>query len=185
MKITLLRHGKPNAPSLEKLSAADFRGWVREYNDSGLDLASEPTHEALACAEDCNAIVCSNLPRSIDSGNALNPEKVILKDSIFNEAGLPTANWHKPNLSPKLWAVFFRVLWLFGYSRDSESFKEAKYRAVKAVEVLMGLADEHSKVVFVGHGVYDRILANELRRSGWVGPKNPGSKHWSYGVYKR
>jgi hypothetical protein len=38
--------------------------------------------------------------------------------------------------------------------------------------------------MFVGHGVYNRILANELRKAGWEGPKNPGSKHWSYGVYK-
>ena len=46
------------------------------------------------------------------------------------------------------------------------------------------MAREHERVLFVGHGVYNRILANELRKSGWLGPKNPGSKHWSFGVYE-
>ena len=61
---------------------------------------------------------------------------------------------------------------------------EAKKRAVEAVNILAELANEHKKVIFVGHGVYNRILASELRKNGWAGPKNPGSKHWSYGVYK-
>jgi len=184
MEITLLRHGEPDIPSLNKLSASAFYEWIRDYNDSGLSMTSEPTHEALTCASDCNAIVCSNLRRSIESANALNAEKVVLSDLIFNEAGLPSANWRRLKLSPKLWAVFFRVLWLFGYSRNSESFKEAKTRAVEAVKILEDLANEYEKVVFVGHGVYNRILANELRRNGWAGSKNPGSKHWSFGVYK-
>ena len=184
MEIILLRHGEPDIPASSKLSASAFCGWVKDYNAAGLSMSSKPTHEALTCASDCNAIVCSNLPRSIESGKALNAEKVILSDSIFNEAELPSANWSRLKLSPKLWAVFFRVLWLLGYSRNSESFTEAKKRAVEAVKILAELANEHNKVIFVGHGVYNRMLANKLRINGWAGPKNPGSKHWAYGVYK-
>lgn len=147
-------------------------------------MSSRPTREAANCASECNVIVCSNLPRSIESGSVLNAEKVILSDSIFNEAGMPSANWHRLKLSPKLWAVFFRMLWLLGYSKNSESFKEAKTRAVEAVKILTELAGEYEKVLFVGHGVYNRMLANELRNNGWEGSKNPGLKHWSYGVYE-
>jgi len=46
------------------------------------------------------------------------------------------------------------------------------------------MAESNSVVLFVGHGVYNRIIANELNASGWSGPKNPGTKHWSHGVYK-
>ena len=73
---------------------------------------------------------------------------------------------------------------MLGYSRNSESFKEAKTRASEAVRRLTEVAHEHERVLFVGHGVYNRMLANELRRSGWSGPKNPGSRHWSFGVYE-
>jgi len=185
MEIVLLRHGKPNIPSLSKLSASAFCEWVKDYNASGLSVSSKPTNKALVRTSDCNVIICSNLPRSIESGKALNAGKIILSDSIFNEAGLPSTSWQKLKLSPKFWAVFFRVLWLLGFSRNSESFKEAKTRATEAVKILVKLANEHEKVMFVGHGVYNRILANELRKNGWQGPKNPGSKHWSSEVYKQ
>lgn len=184
MEITLLRHGKPVIPSLEKLSASAFIEWVQEYNASGLCPSSDPTTQALTCAKECNAIVCSDLPRSIESAKALDAGNVVLSHAVFNEAGLPIANWYTLKLSPKIWAVTFRVLWLLGYSRNSESFKEAKKRAREAVQRLMELANEYEGVLFVGHGVYNRMLANELRRLGWSGPKNPGSKHWSMGVYE-
>jgi broad specificity phosphatase PhoE len=185
MKIVILRHGKPVTPSLRKLSASDFSGWVREYNAAGLCPTSQPTEHAKKCADECNAIVCSALPRSVESAKAFNTKSIPLSDPIFNEAELPVANWKKMKLSPKIWAVAFRILWLLGYSRNSESFREAKSRALEAVEKLSEIAREYESVLFVGHGVYNRILSNELRRQGWSGPKNPGSNHWEFSVYER
>jgi broad specificity phosphatase PhoE len=185
MKIVILRHGKPVTPSLRKLSASAFSEWVHEYNAAGLCPTSQPTDHAIKCADECNAVVCSVLPRSIESAKAFNNKSIVLSDPIFNEAGLPVANWETMKLSPKIWAVVFRILWLLGYSRNSESFKEAKSRASEAVEKLSEIAREYESVLFVGHGVYNRILANELRRHGWLGPKNPGSNHWAFGVYER
>lgn len=184
MKITLLRHGKPIISSLQKINAFEFLEWVQEYNASGLCPSSKPTIQAFTCARECNAIVCSDLSRSIESARALNAGDVVLSHAMFNEAGLPVANWYRLKFSPKIWAITFRVLWLLGYSRNSESFKEAKRRAREAVRKLMELANEYESVLFVGHGIYNRMLANELRKLGWSGPKNPGSKHWSIGVYE-
>ena len=184
MKIILLRHGKPVAPILEKISATAFRQWVVEYNAAGLSPSSIPASNVLNHAQACNVIVCSNLPRSIESAKALNTGNVVFSSSIFNEAGLPTTDGYKLKLSPKVWAVMLRVAWFFGYSKNSESFAEAKKRAVEAVQKLTEIAREHDSVLFVGHGVFNRILANELRRSGWSGPNNPGSKHWSMAVYE-
>jgi broad specificity phosphatase PhoE len=48
-----------------------------------------------------------------------------------------------------------------GYSRNSESFKEAKSRASEAVEKLLEIAKEYENVLFVGHDVYNRILSKE------------------------
>lgn len=184
MKITLLRHGKPVTPTLEKMTATAFREWVVEYNAAGLNSSSIPASNVLSQAQECNTIVCSDLPRSIESTKALDAAKVVLSSSTFNEAGLPIANWDRLKLSPKIWAVTFRVLWLLGYSGNSESFKQAKTRAIVAVKKLTELAHQHDSVLLVGHGVFNRMLANELRRSGWCGPKNPGSKYWNLGVYE-
>jgi broad specificity phosphatase PhoE len=185
MKIILLRHGKPIMPVIKRLSASSFYEWVQEYNASGLCSKSKPTVEAINCAKACDAIVCSDLPRSIESAKALSSEAIVLSSAIFNEAGMPTANWHTLKLSPIIWAPIFRLSWLFGFSRKSESFKEAKIRAKEAVKKLTEIAHEHERVLFVGHGVFNRILANELRKTGWSGSKNPGTKHWSHGVYEK
>jgi broad specificity phosphatase PhoE len=185
MKIVILRHGKPVIPSLGKLSASAFSEWVDKYNAAGLCPTSQPTNHAMKRADDCNAVVCSALPRSVESAKAFNNKGFFLSDPIFNEAGLPVANWQTMKLSPKTWAVVFRLLWLLGYSRNSESFKDAKSRASEAVERLSEIAQRYESVLLVGHGVYNRILANELRRHGWLGPKNPGSRYWAFGVYER
>lgn len=184
MEIILLRHGKPNIPSLKKISPRLFTDWVISYNASGLCPTSLPTDDALNIASKCNAFVCSQLPRSIESAKALHANEITLSSAVFNEAGLPVPDWKFPPLSPKAWAVFFRILWLFGYSRNSESYKEAKIRATEASTLLKTLAKENSSVLFIGHGVYNRLVANELNATGWSGPKNPGTKHWSYGIYK-
>lgn len=184
MKITLLRHGKPVMPDLRNLTAFAFYEWVEEYNAAGLSPNSEPTMLAINAAKDCNAIVCSELPRSIESAKALNAKAIVLSSALFNEAGMPSTNWRTLKLSPKVWAVLFRVSWLIGYSKKSESFKEAKLRAREAIKRLTEIGNEHESVLFVGHGVFNRMLANELRKSGWSGPKNPGTPYWSFGVYE-
>ena len=184
MKIIILRHGKPVTPPLSKVSSLAFSDWVTEYNAAGVCPTSKPTEDTQNSANECNVIVCSDFPRSKESAKAFN-KNIHLSDSIFNEAGLPIANWKTIKLSPKVWAVTFRILWLLGYSKNTESFRDTKIRASKAAEKLTKISLEHESVLFVGHGVFNRMLANELRQSGWFGPKNPGTKHWSFGVYEK
>lgn len=183
MEIILLRHGKPVIPPLNIINASAFNAWVNIYNSSGLCDTSKPTLRAINTAQKCNAVVCSKLPRSIESAIALNIKHITLISSIFNESGLPVANWRLVKLSPKAWAVLFRILWFFGYSRNSESFKQSKKRASDAADILVNLARIHERVLFIGHGVYNQLLANELKASGWTGSKRPETKHWSYSIY--
>jgi len=185
MEIAILRHGKPDAPAKKRISASAFIDLITDYNASSLSKSSVPTDNALSYANECGAIVCSNLKRSLDSAKALDKEKVILSDQLFVEAGLPSANWRLLKLSPSLWAVIFRVLWLFGYSNNSESIIEVKSRASQGVNELTELAQKHQRVLFVGHGVFNRLLVKELRTRNWSGPKNPGSTHWSFEVYEQ
>ena len=183
MEIVIVRHGKPKFMNETPVSANEFTGWIKNYNDSGLSKNSSPSETTLAYAEECMVIVSSTLPRSVDSAKALKAEKLVLSDSLFIEAGLPSASWVLLKLSPKTWAVIFRVLWLFGYSKKSESFKMAKKRATLAVDQLTQLANEYQKVLFVGHGVFNRLLVKELINRGWLGPKKPSSTYWSVSVY--
>ena len=185
MKIVLLRHGKVKHPPISIISASSFKSWVDAYNFNGLDASSIPSEEAIHVITKSNAVVCSELLRSHESATVLGAQNIVFKSPLFNEAGLPIANWKYPKLSVRMWVILFRVLWLCGYSKDSESIQEANTRAQQAVAILIELAEKHDSIAFVGHGVFNRMLASKLRASGWDGPRSPGSKHWGYGVYKK
>ena len=184
MKIAILRHGKPEPISENRIPALKFIDWINNYNASSLAESSVPNDSTFAYAKKCKVIVSSSLQRSIDSATALGSEKLLISDGQFIEAGLPSANWKVLNMSPKNWAVVFRVMWLFGYSKNSESYKEEKQRAFEAATKLIELSQVHGQLLFVGHGIFNRLLVKELKHRGWRGPKSPGSTYWSFGVYE-
>ena len=71
MKIVLLRHAKPDIPEFGKLRASEIRRWIESYNSAGIMKDHQPLREAVEIANNCNAIVCSDLSRSVESAEAL------------------------------------------------------------------------------------------------------------------
>jgi broad specificity phosphatase PhoE len=168
----------------KKCSATELKTIFDVYIDSGLNTQKSPPHEALRVAKTCNAVVCSDLPRSIESATALGVLNIDLVDSIFREADMPYANWRYPKLTVFTWGIIFRVLWYLGYSHRAEPITSVKQRADTAAVKLKKIADEHGSVMLIGHGIINRFLARRLRKKGWSGPNNPGYNYWEYGVYE-
>lgn len=83
-----------------------------------------------------------------------------------------------------LWVVLLRLLWLFGFSRNGESIVDTKARARQAARRLMELSQQHERVLLIGHGFINYLIARELRAQGWRGPKKPGRRYWEYSVYR-
>ena len=185
MKIVLVRHGKVDHPPIAIISAASFVDWVKAYDSNILDKTSMPAEKVIEMVTTSNAVVCSELVRSHESAKLLNVQVVTYSDSMFNEAGLPIAHWNFPSLSVRLWAILFRLLWLIGYSENSESLRQAGLRATQATEKLIDLALEYGSVAFIGHAIFNRMLANRLRQKGWSGPKITNNKHWGFTEYKK
>ena len=63
--------------------------------------------------------------------------------------------------------LLLRVLWLFGLSKNGESFTQAKNRARLAADNLISLAETHYEVLLVGHGFINHFIAQELKKCGW------------------
>ena len=103
----------------------------------------------------------------------------------FRETELPTfPRILGLKLSPNNWAVVFRCLWFSGYSRRCESVANAKRRAKLASEQLVKYAEEHkSVIVVVGHGFFNRLIAEELKKMGWEGKRKSSAKHWNCTTY--
>ena len=182
MEIVILRHGKPDFDLPVKVKAKELEALASSYDACGI--CDTPPVEAWEKAQHCNVVVCSDLPRSTSSAKVLGVTPILVSDPLFREAALPHTGWGLVSLPPKLWAIFFRLIWFAGFSGNGESVAFAKYRAKEAARRLVKYATEHKSVLFVGHGFINRFIAKELLSLGWVGPDNPGRGYWEYGVYR-
>ena len=181
MEIILLRHGKPDFSAEKWIAIRDLPQMITDYNRSGVSqLAPEAS---VKMAQNCEHIVCSDLLRSSQSAQLLGVEQIHLSESLFREADLPVTLWPSMKMSPYFWLVFFRILWFFGHSANGESIAQARVRAVTAMQQLYRLAQTHGRVLLVGHGILNQLIAKELLSYGWQGPKRPARDHWGYSRY--
>ncbi len=185
MKIVLLRHGKPNISEHGRIRANEVHQWIELYNSVGLCAEHMPSAKSIEIANDCNTVICSDLTRSIESAQALGVKEINLTEPLFREMGLPYSSFPPLlKLPPNLWVALFRAVWFFGYSSNSESFKEAKLRATEGANKLKTIAEKNDSVLLVGHGFINQFIAKNLLSSGWKGSNNPGRKYWEFGVYE-
>jgi broad specificity phosphatase PhoE len=183
-KIVLLRHGRSQIPAWPRIPPRDMGQWIDACNQSGIAPDFPPPAVTLEAVGACRVLICSDWPRSVESARSLTGSDPYLIDPLFRELGLPHGDAAFPLANPKNWVTFFRLLWFIGYRRNSESLAEGKLRAKAAAAKLAGLAQVHGPVLLAGHGMMNRFIAAELRRSGWRGPKTPGRRYWEFGVYE-
>lgn len=179
-----MRHGMPKVDRNARVSAEEFGIWVRGYDAAGIDEGHRPPPTATAHADRCAFIVCSNLPRSLESAKTLGIQRVHVSDPEFREMEMPHAAWRFPRLSLMAWATFFRIVWMFGYSANAESFKAARGRARSCAERLIELAGDHGTVLFVGHGSLNWFIAKRLKAMGWSCATRPPRHYWEASVYQ-
>lgn len=182
MKITLLRHGKPKFELKGKVRARELGSIARSYDLSGI--ADLPLDATVLAVQGSQFVVCSHLPRSIESAKALGFSDIHLQDSLFSETSIPHFSRGSLYLPVSVWIVLLRVLWLFGFSKNGESFKQAKNRARLAADKLIELAEMHHAVLLVGHGFINHFIAKELKKRSWQMSSKLGSGYWEYGVFK-
>jgi len=184
MQITLVRHGKPSIePST--ISAHHLDRWAEAYNRAGIDPAVPPPARVRELAASAAFTLSSDLPRAIESLRALDPDRAAPAERVFRETGLPGMPATPVRLDPEIWASVARLGWMLGWSSGTESAFRARRRAGGAARRLMELAGEHGTVLLVGHGLFNALIAWELRAKGWRGPLWPTGSYWSSAVYRK
>ena len=78
---------------------------VVEYDNSGV--SQRPTDSAISMAYNCNYIVSSDLPRSIQSANLLGVDEIHLSNPLFREVDLPVSYGHRQRCLPAFGSGFF------------------------------------------------------------------------------
>lgn len=179
MKIILMRHGKPVLAQTVWIAPVEMKRWIKDYNLAEVATDSVPVAR-LEIAHSAAYIVTSTAPRALSSVQALGHAPSVV-DALFCEAQLPYALWHFPRLPPLAWAAFFRVLWFLGYAQGCDSIQATRIRAKAATLKLVTLA-EQGTVLLMGHGIMNRLIAQELVALGWAGTTK--SKYWSTSIYE-
>ena len=179
-KIILVRHGEPDVTIGEKISGAEIPSFLKRYNEAPLKLNSMPSSKLLFLSANAT-VIYSDLKRSYCSAQrcGVSPE---IEDALFSESIPPHFQNDFLRLKPKTWLLLSRVLWLIGFSLHGESYKEAKKRAKRAADILFHEAKKRDVLLF-GHGLFNILIAGELRKRGYKGPKVPARNFWDYGVY--
>jgi broad specificity phosphatase PhoE len=184
MLIALARHGRPIVPSVTPISGRDLGEWLRRYNDAGVarSVAPPPSLRRLAASSRC--VLASDSRRSIESAAWLVPRRDVRIEADLREAGLPETIEMSMRMSPRAWVAIARVLWWLNLGAAPETIGMVRRRAVKMAERLCALADEHDAVLVIGHGVFNRFVAAELRKRGWQGPRVLPAGYWATAAYR-
>lgn len=185
MEISIIRHGKSQHTERNKITCSEFRNWMKKYDSNGVYEKESYPSTTLKKVSTANIVITSDLKRAIDSAALLTAKNENISYSLFRETDLPACPplFARIKLNPTIWAIFLRVLWFSGYSKECESLKEANVRAEKATQKLIEYATKHDSVVLVGHGFFNRLIAKELKDKGWNGKRRTGLTHWNCTTY--
>ncbi len=179
-QIHILRHGRSALPFPKRwITPAEFREWIAIYNRTGVAEDSRPPAALVPLLEGISAVACSDYPRSIESAARLAPRRPprILQRS-FAKLDRPWQGNSKIRLPLKVWDWISVRLWMANLISGDESIHAARGRAQEATRELISLAQEFSRVLFVGHGMLNAMIGRELRRLGWQGPKRVNDDYW-------
>lgn len=182
--ITLVRHGTPDWDFRTPIAGAALARWLDGERAAALVPGQRPSAELSAHVRGTRCIVASPLRRSIESARLVAPALHPIIDECFTEPALPCALSSRLRLRPGAWTWLARSAWFCGWSAGVESFSAARARALLAGRRLVALAAEHGDVVLIGHGLMNILIAAQLRRLGWRGPRFPRPRHWAFAVYQ-
>jgi broad specificity phosphatase PhoE len=105
-------------------------------------------------------------------------------DGDLVEIPLPVLPVPRLRLPLDAWDAAARVAWLWGYAGGVEPRREALARGRRAAGRLDRLAGAGA-VTVVAHGFTNIVLARELRRLGWEGPRLPDHGNGAATTYRR
>ena len=185
--ITFIRHGKSIVDDRQKMKGADMRGWIEEYDRSGIHAPSRDIKALQGIGKEEPFILSSSLKRAGETAVHLFGPATVEMDSIFREADLPDPPklFSSFRMPASGWCAVMRVLWLCGYARHAEPVGKARERALAAASRLIALSAVHEHTVLVGHGFFNRMIARVLLKNGWKPESSHGNKHWGLTTYTK
>ncbi len=187
--ITLIRHGPPAVSVRQKVRGHQFRQFVERYDAAKIAQRALPPLAVRQVVSRADFVFTSSRPRAMHTAELLGVVVPAVIDPQFREIEFPVDFPRYLRFSALVWSMIALILWRMGYSSRSESLVRARARACAAVDLLEGQSQGQfegaGSVVLVAHAGINRLIAKELRKRGWHGPRMPRSQHWGCTTYCR
>jgi broad specificity phosphatase PhoE len=184
-RIILIRHGQPDIPVAPRASHREFRTYIDDYEQSGLDPQSAPPEELQDLVAELAAVFTSGKKRADESARVLAPNAELIADPLFVEAPLAAPRIPLLKMRVPKWAVVARIFWHAGYHPEIENYRRAKHRAIQAAEILVARARADGAAALVAHGYFNFLIGRELRRRGFVKSGAHRAHFWNAVIYTR
>ena len=184
MQIVIVRHAKVKIESIGALDASAMNRWLEAYDAAEIETVLPEEESMKHLVEESRFLVCSQLPRTSASLKVLG-KSADLHDAVFDEIEIPFVTIPWLRLSPKLWLTMIRLLSLAGVGRYGRSLQQSRVRAERATERLIALAEEHERVLLLGHGAMNWLIVKVLKQRGWGEVQKLSLKNWGYGHFHK
>jgi len=176
--IYLIRHAKPAVPELKSGTYEEIVTYYDLYDKVDvvpfdkniiLERISEPLPEF---------VFTSRLPRAVQTAEQTFGDRMKYENrKIFNEFGRTVLKFKRITMRKGAWSTLSRLTWAMGFSGDTESFKEARYRAGVCAGVLSEVSGQQDVTILVGHGFMNHFIKKKLKKMGWKVEINDGKKN--------
>ncbi|MEM9164392.1 MAG: hypothetical protein AAGC54_15155, partial [Cyanobacteria bacterium P01_F01_bin.4] len=185
MQIILIRYGQPKFSLPTWVNGDEFSRCIMAYQQSELRPESRPPVAVKALIQNANGLLLtSDLPPAYQSARRLQPIGPITRSSLFRELGFDQPQLPKSIHLPFLaWGLMARIQGMFGTLIGAASAQMRQDRILTATHYLIEQANRAGSVALVGHSTTHRLIAQELRRLGWQGPRVPHSSYWGCSLY--
>ncbi|MGS4993544.1 histidine phosphatase family protein [Bacillus cereus] len=184
MKISFIRHGRLDC-TIEPMTVTSFHEWIKGYDLHTITEKQPMPLETREAVEVAKLIVTSDQKCAVQSAAELMDSLSFIQNSLFREAAVPASFYAPKWLKCKLnvWMCIGRALWILGYHKNVESYKEVRERARQAAYVLHRYALVHGSIALVGHNYFNSMIGTELRAMGWSGSPILHRKPWGCTTY--
>ncbi|MDA2381363.1 histidine phosphatase family protein [Bacillus cereus] len=184
MKISFIRHGRLDC-TIEPMTVTSFHEWMKGYDLHTITEKQPIPLETREAVEVAKLILTSNQKCAVQSTAELMDSLSFIQNSLFREAAVPATFYAPKCLKCKLnvWMCIGRALWILGYHKNVESYKEVRERARQAAYVLHRYALVHGSIALVGHNYFNSMIGTELRAMGWSGSPILHRKPWGCTTY--
>ena len=158
---------------------AALQHWRSAYDAAGIRSSGLPPDELIAQVAAANHVIASDMRRAMESANRLAPGRPIQTSSLLRESPLAIPHW--PTRLPLMaWAMIINAAWSWRVLRGAEVSAAERARADDAAEWLANTVADGSVAVVVTHGVFRRLITQQLRVRGWTNVQRDGGyRPWS------